>query len=77
MGRLRLLAYVGGPLSAVDGVFFERLASDPLLELGGIIVDEFQKPAKPVLHRVLRGLRSSSPRPCGRGPGTPRSRSSS
>lgn len=55
--RLRVVVLTSGPLLPVSQVFFQRLAKDPLLELCAIIVDEYKKPRKPFVSRILQGLR--------------------
>ncbi|MBI4526168.1 MAG: polysaccharide deacetylase family protein [Deltaproteobacteria bacterium] len=55
--RLRVIVFTSGPLSAVNRVFFERLAGDPLVELCAIIVDAYERAKKPLPSRVLKGLR--------------------
>jgi len=55
--RLGLVVFTAGPLSAVNRVFFERLARDPLLRLEAIVVDEYSKPRKALVVRLLRGIR--------------------
>ena len=57
LGRLRIVVLTAGPLTAINRVFFERLAGDPLLDLSAIIVDEYMKPRKPLAARVVRALR--------------------
>ncbi|HKN47768.1 MAG TPA: formyltransferase family protein, partial [Candidatus Polarisedimenticolia bacterium] len=52
-----MVVFTAGPLSAVNRVFFERLAGDPLLDLLALIVDERANPRKPLAARVLRGIR--------------------
>jgi len=54
--RLRLVVFTSGPLSAVNRVFYERLARDPRLELAGIVVDGYARPRKPLLARIRRGV---------------------
>jgi folate-dependent phosphoribosylglycinamide formyltransferase PurN/peptidoglycan/xylan/chitin deacetylase (PgdA/CDA1 family) len=54
---LKVVAFTAGPLAPVNRAFFERLARDPLLNLHAIIVDEYQRPRKPLVMRLLRGLR--------------------
>src|SRR6266700_6153090 len=56
--RLRLVVFTAGPLPPVSRVLYERLARDPLLDLRGIIVDEYRRPRKPLPLRILRGLRT-------------------
>src|SRR6266566_3127698 len=56
--RLRLVVFTAGPLPPVSRVLYERLARDPLLDLRGIIVDEYRRPRKPLPLRILRGLRA-------------------
>lgn len=54
---LRVIVLTAGPLVPVNRVFFERLASDPLLTLLAIVVDEYEKPRKSFPARVYRRLR--------------------
>ncbi|MGE0453571.1 MAG: polysaccharide deacetylase family protein [Vicinamibacteria bacterium] len=54
--RLRLLVLTAGPLTSFNRVLYERLASDPLLELCAVVVDGFERPRAPLSRRVLRGL---------------------
>jgi len=54
---LRVVVFTAGPLASINQVFFQRLASDPLLDFRGVIVDEYQRPRKPLVMRLLRGLR--------------------
>jgi folate-dependent phosphoribosylglycinamide formyltransferase PurN/peptidoglycan/xylan/chitin deacetylase (PgdA/CDA1 family) len=56
--RLRLVVFTAGPLTPVNRVFFERLASDPLFDLAAIVVDEYQRPRKPLLTRIARSIRA-------------------
>src|SRR6266571_7366800 len=56
--RLRLVVFTAGPPPPTSRVLFERLATDPLLDLLAIIVDENRRPRKPLPLRVLRGLRT-------------------
>ncbi len=56
--RLRLVVFTAGPLPPISRVLFERLATDPLLDLRAIIADEYRRPRKPLPLRVLRGLRA-------------------
>src|SRR5437867_7757366 len=56
-GRLRVVAFTRGPLAPINRVFFERLARDPLLDVAAIVVDEYQRPWKPLIVRVVRGAR--------------------
>lgn len=55
--RLRVVVFTSGPLSAVNRVFFERLAKDPLLKLTAVIVDEYKKRRKPLAVRIFRSVR--------------------
>ena len=55
--RLRVVVFTSGPLSPVNRAFYERLATDPLLELQALIVDEYQRPKKPFVLRIVRGFR--------------------
>lgn len=56
-GRLRLVAFTAGPLTAVDRIFLERLARDSLVDLAAIVVDESPGPRKPLAVLALQGLR--------------------
>jgi hypothetical protein len=56
--RLRLVVFTAGPLPPTSRALFERLATDPVLDLLAIIVDEYRRPLKPLPLRVLRGLRT-------------------
>lgn len=55
--RLRLVVFTSGPLSAVNRVFYERLARDPRLDLAAIVVDGYARARKPLLARIARGVR--------------------
>jgi peptidoglycan/xylan/chitin deacetylase (PgdA/CDA1 family) len=55
--RLRIVVFTAGPLVAVNRVFFDRLAADARLDLCGIVVDEHQRPRRPLAVRVMRGIR--------------------
>src|SRR5689334_3558255 len=55
--RLRLVVFTSGPLSPVNRVFFERLAADPLVNVVGIVVDEYRPRRRPALVRAWRALR--------------------
>src|SRR5438067_1727081 len=55
--RLRLIIVTAGPLTPINSVFFEHLARDPLFELAGIVIDDYQRPRKPLLRRIARSLR--------------------
>jgi folate-dependent phosphoribosylglycinamide formyltransferase PurN/peptidoglycan/xylan/chitin deacetylase (PgdA/CDA1 family) len=54
--RLRVVVFTAGPLVPVNQVLFERLAGEPLIDLRGIIVDEYRRPSKPLVLRVGRSL---------------------
>jgi len=56
-GMLRVIVFTAGPLARVNHVFFRRLARDPLLELAAIVVDEYERPRKAFLGRVVRAVR--------------------
>jgi len=56
-GRLKVVVFTSGPLIPVNSVFLERLSKDPLLDLRGIIVDEYRGPRKNLAQRVLKSLR--------------------
>jgi len=56
-GRLKVVVFTSGPLIPVNSVFLERLSKDPLLDLRGIIVDEYRRPRKNLAQRVLKSLR--------------------
>ncbi len=55
--RLRLVVFTAGPLSAVNRVFYERLAADPALDLRAIVVDGYRRPPRPLWRRIVRGVR--------------------
>jgi peptidoglycan/xylan/chitin deacetylase (PgdA/CDA1 family) len=57
MSGLRLVAFTAGPLTAVDRVFYERLARDPLLDLRAVVVDGHAPPRRPLHWRIARGIR--------------------
>jgi peptidoglycan/xylan/chitin deacetylase (PgdA/CDA1 family) len=54
--RMRLVVFTAGPLSAVDHVFCERLARDPLLDLRAVVVDSAARPRPPRWRRIRRGV---------------------
>ena len=56
--RLRLVVFTSSHLSPINRVFFERLASDPLFDLAGIIVDGYRKPIKPLFTRIRSAIRA-------------------
>ena len=56
-GRLKVVVFTSGPLIPVNSVFLERLSKDPLLDLRGIIIDEYRRPRKNLAQRVLKSLR--------------------
>ena len=60
-GRIRLVVFTAGPLTAVNRVFFEGLARDPLLELSAIVVDKYARPRKSLAVRVVHALRQDGP----------------
>jgi glycosyltransferase involved in cell wall biosynthesis/peptidoglycan/xylan/chitin deacetylase (PgdA/CDA1 family)/folate-dependent phosphoribosylglycinamide formyltransferase PurN len=60
--RLRIVAFTGSHPTAVDRVFFERLARDPVLDLVAIVVDEYQPKRKFILRRVMRSVRDHGAR---------------
>ena len=55
--RFRLVVFTSGPLATVNRIFFERMARDPALDLVGIVVDEYQRPRRPLPVRIARALR--------------------
>ncbi|MGZ8797013.1 MAG: formyltransferase family protein, partial [Thermoanaerobaculia bacterium] len=55
--KLRIVVFTGGEMMPANRVFFERLASDPLLDLAAIVVDEYQPKRKPLHRRIIRALR--------------------
>ncbi|HEX6179109.1 MAG TPA: formyltransferase family protein, partial [Thermoanaerobaculia bacterium] len=59
--RLRLVVFTSPAFSAVDRVFFERLAADPLLELVAIVVDEYRGKRKALPLRVTRSIAKHGP----------------
>jgi peptidoglycan/xylan/chitin deacetylase (PgdA/CDA1 family) len=56
--RLRLVVFTAGPLTAVNRVFYERLARDPLLEVRAIVVDGYVRSRGPLWWRLVRGVRA-------------------
>ena len=54
---LRVVVFTAGELMPADRVLYERLASDPLIDLAGIVVDEYRPRRKPLLTRNVRALR--------------------
>jgi peptidoglycan/xylan/chitin deacetylase (PgdA/CDA1 family)/folate-dependent phosphoribosylglycinamide formyltransferase PurN len=56
--RLSLIVLTAGPLSAINRVFFERLARDPLLRIEAILVDGYARPRRPLAARIFRGVRA-------------------
>lgn len=54
---LRVVVFTAGSLSADKRVFLTRLASDPLVDLQCLVVDDYQPPLPNTLKRGWRGLR--------------------
>jgi glycosyltransferase involved in cell wall biosynthesis/folate-dependent phosphoribosylglycinamide formyltransferase PurN len=61
-GKLRVVVFTAGEMTPVDRVFFERLAEDPLLDVAGIVVDQYQPRPKPPGKRILHALRQDGPK---------------
>ena len=57
-GKLPLVVFTAGPLTAINRVFFERLTRDPQLELSAIIVDDHPGPRGSQAAGAVRGLRT-------------------
>lgn len=55
--RLRLVVFTSGPLSAVNRVFYERLAGDARLDLCAVVVDDYARPRPPLWRRLRRSVR--------------------
>ncbi len=55
--KLRIVVFTAGEMAAIDRVFYERLASDSMLDLAAIVVDEYQPARKPLVQRILRSIR--------------------
>ena len=55
--KLRVVVFTAGELMPADRVLYERLASDPLIDFAGIVVDEYRPRYKPFATRIVRALR--------------------
>jgi L-malate glycosyltransferase len=59
--KLRVVVFTAGEITPINRVFFQRLANDPLLDLAGIVIDEYRPRRKPLPTRVVRALRQDGP----------------
>ncbi len=57
VARLRVVVFTAGGLSATKRVFLTRLAADPLIDLRGVVVDDYQPRQPRFVQRFVRGLR--------------------
>ncbi|SRR5712691_13226711 len=61
MPKLRVVVFTAGEMTAIDRIFYERLANDPLLDVAAIVVDEYRPPRKPLLRRIVRAIGEDGP----------------
>ena len=60
--KLRVVVFTAGEMTPINRVFFERLAEDPLLDVAGIVIDEYQRAPKPLHTRIVQALREDGPK---------------